>query len=512
MDDIKLYAQTEKGMKKLIQITSEFSQDINMHFGLDKCKTVHIIRGKVKPGDYAINNTDIITAMESTDLYKYLGYRQLKGLDHTTIKQTLNTEYKRRVVAVCKTQLSGKHFIKALNTYAIPILTYSFGVIKWSKTDIQQIERTTRTALTKHNNLHPKSAIERLTIKRQYGGRGLIDVHHLWQKQITRLRSFFHSKSLTSKIHKAIVVNDTNYTPLNLNDQIDTPHHTEDSQKTKLEDWKKKVLHGRHPHDLEQSHVDTIASNKWLEIGSLFPETEGFIIAIQDQIINTKNYRKFIIKDPTITNDKCRKCHSQPETIQHITGACTTLTQTDYTHRHNQVANIIHQNLALKHKLIQDSHTPYYKYVPELVLENTTHKLYYDRAVMTDKTIHYNRPDIILTDKDNKVTFLIDIAVPNTHNLQKTIGEKINKYAELKEEVTRIWRQEKVYVVPIVVSTTGVIPNHLHHSLKLIDLKDSIFITLQKAAILNTCRIVRKFMQIEENEISPHDSHTHTLR
>ena len=125
----------------------------------------------------------------------YLGYRQLKGLYHTTIKQTLNTEYKRRVVAVCKTQLSGKHFIKALNTYAIPILTYSFGVIKWSKTDIQQIERTTRTALTKHNNLHPKSAIERLTIKRQYGGRGLIDVHHLWHKQITRLRSFFHSKS-----------------------------------------------------------------------------------------------------------------------------------------------------------------------------------------------------------------------------------------------------------------------------------------------------------------------------
>jgi len=37
-----------------------------------------------------------------------------------------------------------------------------------------------------------------------------------------------------------------------------------------------KTLHGRHPHDLEQNHIDTIASNKWLKIGSLFPETEGF--------------------------------------------------------------------------------------------------------------------------------------------------------------------------------------------------------------------------------------------
>ncbi|XP_063891152.1 uncharacterized protein LOC110374959 [Helicoverpa armigera] len=531
MDDIKLYTKTEKEMRKLIDTTTEFSTDINMQFGFDKCKTLHIIRGKVKPGDYTINTTDTtnttetinttdttdttdrtnttdtITAMEPTDLYKYLGYKQLKGLDHTAIKHTLTTEYKRRVTAVCKTQLTGKHLIKALNTYAIPILTYSFGVIKWSKTDILQLERTTRTTLTKHNNLHPKSAIERLTIKRQNGGRGLIDIHHLWQKQISRLKAFFITKSNTSDIHKAVSLNDHNYTPLNLHEQTDTQHNnTTDPQTQKIEDWKKKVLHGRHPHDLEQPHIDTIASNKFLKIGSLFPETEGFIIAIQDQIINTKNYRKYIIKDPTATNDKCRKCHTQPETIQHITGACTTLTQTDYTHRHNQVANIIHQKLALKHKLIQDTNTPYYKYTPQTILENTTHKLYYDRAILTDRTIHYNRPDITLQDKINKITYLIDIAVPNTHNLQKTIGEKISKYADLKDEVTRIWRQDKVYVIPIVLSTTGVIPNHLHHSLKLIDLKDSTYILLQKAAILNTCRIVRKFMQLDEHGITP----THT--
>lgn len=223
-------------------------------------------------------------------------------------------------------------------------------------------------------------------------------------------------------------------------------------------------------------------------------------------IINTKNYRKYIMKDPTITNDRCRKCHTQSETIQHITGACTTLTQTDYTHRHNQVANIIHQKLALKYALIQDTNTPYYKYNPQTILENTTHKLYYDRAILTDKTIHYNRPDITVQDKVNKITYLIDIAVPNTHNIQKTITEKISKYAELKDEVSRIWRQEKVYIVPIVLSTTGVIPNHLLHSLKLLDLKETLYITLQKAAILNTCRIVRKFLQIDENEIAPHNN------
>lgn len=505
MDDIKLYSKTEKDMKKLIDVTAEFSKDINMQFGLDKCKTIHIIKGKIQSGDYTVNNTDIISAMESTDLYKYLGYNQLKGLQHTTIKQTLTTEYKRRINAICKTQLSAKHLTKAINTYAIPVLTYSFGIIKWTKTDVQQIERTTRTTLTKYNNLHPKSAVERFTIKRQDGGRGVIDVHHLWQKQISSLRQFFNAKSAISDIHSAIVHNDQNLTPLNLADHANhLEPNNRNPQNNKIEDWKKKALHGRHPHDLEHAHIDKIASNKWLKLGNLFPETEGFMIAIQDQVINTKNYRKHIIKDPQITNDKCRRCHMQPETIQHITGACTTLTQTDYTHRHNQIANIIHQKLALKHNLIQKTNTPYYNYSPQTILENTTHKLYYDRAILTDKTIHYNRPDITLRDKLNKTTYLIDIAVPNTHNIQKTIAEKINKYSELKDEVTRIWKQDKVYVVPIVLSTTGIIPNHLHHSIKLIDLPQSTYIMLQKAAILNTCRIVRKFMQIDEN-IAPHN-------
>lgn len=46
-----------------------------MQFGLDKCKTIHIVRGKIKPGDYDINSIDVITAMEPDDFYKYLGYK-----------------------------------------------------------------------------------------------------------------------------------------------------------------------------------------------------------------------------------------------------------------------------------------------------------------------------------------------------------------------------------------------------------------------------------------------------
>jgi hypothetical protein len=44
----------------------------------------------------------------------------------------------------------------------------------------------------------------------------------------------------------------------------------------------------------------------------------------------------------------------------------------------------------------------------------------WDCSVITDKTIHANRPDISARDCVKKYTYLIDIAVPGTTNLKKT--------------------------------------------------------------------------------------------
>lgn len=215
------------------------------------------------------------------------------------------------------------------------------------------------------------------------------------------------------------------YTPLNLADHTTQSNEKLTSKSDKVAAWALKSLHGRHLQQLNQPNVDKKASNAWLRRGELFPETEGFMLAIQDQVIETRNYQKYIIKK--LPSDSCRKCNSAPETIQHITGACKAITQTDYKFRHDQVAKIIHQKLAQKHKLI-NVELPYYKYTPETVIENDTHKLYYDRTILTDKTIHFNRPDISLIDKKNQTAMIIDIAIPNTHNLRNTISEKLSKY------------------------------------------------------------------------------------
>jgi hypothetical protein len=90
-------------------------------------------------------------------------------------------------------------------------------------------------------------------------------------------------------------------------------------------------------------------------------------------------------------------------------------------------------------------------------------------------------------------TFLIDTAVPNTHNIAKPIIDKQNKYQELAHEICAMWEQNAAEVIPIVISSTAVIPKSLPQSLKPLNLHPTTYIQMQKSVILSTCSIVRDF-------------------
>ena len=111
-----------------------------------------------------------------------------------------------------------------------------------------------------------------------------------------------------------------------------------------------------------------------------------------------------------------------------------------------------------------------------------------------DKTIPSNRPDITLMNKKTKNTFLIDIAVPNTCNLAKTIPDKQNKYQELVNEMCAMWKQNAAHMIPIVISSTRVIPKSLSQNLKRLTLHPNTYTQMQKFVILGTCSIVRNFL------------------
>jgi hypothetical protein len=57
--------------------------------------------------------------------------------------------------------------------------------------------------------------------------------------------------------------------------------------------------------------------------------------------------------------------------------------------------------------------------------------LYWDSSIIIDKTVDFNRTDIVLTDMKNTTAHVIDTAVPLTHNLSNKGAEKITKYENL---------------------------------------------------------------------------------
>jgi ribosomal protein L37E len=92
-----------------------------------------------------------------------------------------------------------------------------------------------------------------------------------------------------------------------------------------------------------------------------------------DQVILTRNYKKYILKQPN-TDELCRRCGKESEAIQHITAACEQLASTNYVKRRDGIAKVVHQKLAEAAALIEDGH-PYYKYTSASVLENDNFKL-----------------------------------------------------------------------------------------------------------------------------------------
>jgi len=46
MDDIKLFAQNDTGLQKMVDLVRRFSDDIGMTFGINKCAKLTVKRGK----------------------------------------------------------------------------------------------------------------------------------------------------------------------------------------------------------------------------------------------------------------------------------------------------------------------------------------------------------------------------------------------------------------------------------------------------------------------------------
>ena len=77
---------------------------------------------------------------------------------------------------VLKSELNSANKVEAINTSAVPVVTYGFNIINWTLQELAKLDTKTRKFLTMYKMHHPKSDVDRLYLPRTEGGRGLIQL------------------------------------------------------------------------------------------------------------------------------------------------------------------------------------------------------------------------------------------------------------------------------------------------------------------------------------------------
>ena len=102
MDDLKIYAETDQKLNQLIEAVREFSRDISMEFGLDKCSKCTIRKGKkVAAENTQLGDGNFIEDLADDSSYKYLGIEENAVIEHKQMREKI----KKRILKPTKKDL-----------------------------------------------------------------------------------------------------------------------------------------------------------------------------------------------------------------------------------------------------------------------------------------------------------------------------------------------------------------------------------------------------------------------
>ena len=141
-----------------------------MQFGEDKCAYLQIEKGKIMQNLKPISiNGLTIKPIEEGDNYKYLGIDENISYNGPMNKERVTKEYINRIRKIWNSQLSDVNKAVAHNTFAVPTLTSTVGILDWTCKEIDQIDIKTRKTLAMSGSFHPNSDADRLYFHRKMG-------------------------------------------------------------------------------------------------------------------------------------------------------------------------------------------------------------------------------------------------------------------------------------------------------------------------------------------------------
>ncbi|MEO0683920.1 MAG: reverse transcriptase family protein [Cyanobacteria bacterium J06649_11] len=487
MDDLKLYAQSERTLAELVGVVEKFSRDIGMKFGIEKCACITIKNGNVsKALGIELPSGESIKTLDNEG-YKYLGVLQYCDIKHKEMKLLVKNEYLRRVKAVAKSKLLAKNLFMSINSWAVSVVRYSAGIVDWGEKELKDIDIKTRKILTMSGVFHRKGNVDRLYIKRENGGRGLISIEDCVKMEENNLRKYMFQEPDRFLQAANFVISEDPHKDTALTSK-------EFKERVRLERDNRvinKKMHGKYFKEIQE--IGCKKRYDWLTAGRITKSFEGLIFAAQEQVLPTNWLRARITgkRDDAY----CRKCKTEIETVAHLVSGCSALCQSEYLTRHNKMGLRVYWEICRKYGIKCGER--WYEETPDRVRQSQcgNYEVWWDRAVETAKKVDHNKPDIVFINKKEKKWTIADFSVPHDRNIIKKEEEKISNYSPLAYEIRKL-HSVSTTILPLVVGALGNVTENLEANLGKLGIPN-ILKSLQLSAVIGTAIILRKVLSLD---------------
>lgn len=113
-----------------------------------------------------------------------------------------------------------------------------------------------------------------------------------------------------------------------------------------------------------------------------------------------------------------------------VSECCTPLAQKDYKNmRHDKIAAAIHRDLCNNYGFEYAEKTYNHRIDKESrVLEKDKVKILWDFTTQTEKKLEYNKPDLVVLNKKEKITYIVDIGCPFDTRIKEREKNKNREY------------------------------------------------------------------------------------
>ena len=114
-------------------------------------------RGKVTRTD----GTSLTDGQDMKDIdvagYTYLRILETDKIREKEMKEKINKDYLWWLKWILRSKLNGRNKIIAVDTWAVSVMRYSTGILKWSTDELKSLNIRTRKFKTILGALHPKN-------------------------------------------------------------------------------------------------------------------------------------------------------------------------------------------------------------------------------------------------------------------------------------------------------------------------------------------------------------------